>query len=419
MKYYILLILALLFAAGCVSQAKNPNNGIVINEFTADPKIAEYGDTVRFFLDGENVGGTTAQCVTTELFGLEGGWTDLTGAPFAIPYVGQTINAGQPGITIGFESWGFNIHRVNDRWGGSIFYNDLSVEGGRSIVASIEGGDFSVSGGFYSITTAIDTSFRAFAADYCTYIGGRYPGKIKFEPVLSPPLPERNKPGQSFTADWILKPPLIPEGLSVDYPVTARTSFFYTSNAQVNIPAYSKAEYKRRQDIGEITDSPLNVINTHAAPIQVGITRGASPIVVNTDSTFSSLPEETFNYLIELQNVGQGYPLPFSDVQTTGGNDISVESGFVIATMSIAGPGARFEDCLGQRGQEVVIGPDIVASLVKLRSDGKAPFGCKVAINKGAWQTTPVGTVSITFNIMYRYYVDKYATVTVIGPSRS
>ncbi|MBI2579488.1 MAG: hypothetical protein HYW27_01150 [Candidatus Aenigmarchaeota archaeon] len=416
MKYYILLILALLFAAGCVSQAKNPNNGIVINEFTADPKVAEYGDTVRFFLDGENIGGTTADCVTTELFGLEGGWTDIAGVPFSTPF-GLSGVAGQSGVSLGFQIFGFNIHRINGQWGGSFGYGELNPDGSRAVNVAFEGGDFSVSASGYSITPAIQNSFGQFVSQSCAYISTLNTQRIKVEPFLSPPLPERNKPGQSFTADWTLKPPLLPEGLKVDYPVTARTSFFYTSNAQVNIPAYSKAEYKRRHDIGEITDTPLSIVNTHAAPIQVSISRGASPMVISTDMTFT--PVETFNYLIELQNVGQGYPLPFSNIQSTAGaGDPGVESGFVIATMQINGPGARFSDCLDQSGTEVFITP-YVADLVKLRSDGKAPFGCKVVVDKAAWQTTPVGTVSITFEIFYRYYVDKHTTVSVIGPSRS
>ena len=420
MKLHLLAILGIVFLAGCVSDtSKSPNNGVAINEFSVDPQTAEFGDTVRFFMDGENVGGTTAECVTTELFGLEGGWVNLDGSPFR-PYFGaQTIGVG--GAVIGFRGFGIDIHKTDGKWGGSLIYTDQSVTGGKTIAVAFEGGDFSVGGSFFDIRTAVDNSFRQFVSNYCNYIGNAYSGEIKFEPILSPPLAERNKPGQSFTADWIVKPPLIPEGLKVDYPVTARTSFFYTSNAQVNIPAFSKAEYKRRQDIGEQTQFPLDIVNTHAAPIQVSISRGASPIVVNTDVLpgLGDTGFETFNYLIEIQNIGQGYPLPFTNTESTKGLGPDVESGFMIATMSIAGPGARFEDCLGQSGQQIVIGPDVVQNLVKLRSDNSAPFGCKILIDKAAWQSTPAGTISITFNILYRYYVDSHATVTVIGPSRS
>ena len=425
MKLHLLAILGIVFIAGCVSDtAKNPNNGIMINDFSVDPKTAEYGDTVRLFLDGENVGGTTAECVTTELFGLEGGWLNLDGTSFR-PYFGaQTIGAG--GVLVGFRGFGLDIHKTDGKWGGSFVWQDQDITGGETIAIGIEqgnNGDFaaSVGGSFFDIRTAVDSSFRQFVAEYCNYVGGKYSGQIKFEPVLSPPMTERNKPGQSFTHDWIVKPPLIPEGLKVDYPVTARTSFFYTSNAQVNIPAFSKSEYRRRQDIGDQTEFPLDVVNTYAAPIQVGISRGASPIVVNTDvlSGLGDTGTETFNYLIEIENVGQGYPLPFTNTESTTGLGPDVESGFMIATMSIVGPGAMFQDCLGQSGQEVFIGPDVVQNLVKLRSDNSAPFGCKIVVDKSDWTTTPVGTISITFNILYRYYIDKHTTVSVIGPSRS
>lgn len=422
MKLHLIAILGIVFLAGCVSNtAKSPDNGVAINEFSVDPQTAEFGDTVRFFLDGENVGGTTAECVTTELFGLEGGWLNLDGSPFR-PYFGaQTIGVG--GAVIGFRGFGIDIRRTDGVWGGSIFYEDQKITGGRTIAVDFvwedkSNFDVSVGGSFFNFATGVDNSFRRFVTEYCNYVDDAYSGEIKFEPVLSPPLAERNKPGQSFTHDWIVKPPLIPEGLKVDYPVTARTSFFYTSNAQVNIQAFSKAEYKRRQDIGEQTQFPLEVVNTYAAPIQIGISRGASPMVVNTDTSLSG-PEEAFNYLVEIRNAGQGYPLPFGNIESTTGLGPDVESGFMIATMSITGPGARFEDCLGQSGQEIIIGPDVVQNLVKLRSDNTAPFGCKIMVNKDAWQTTPVGTISVTFNIFYRYYVDKHTTVTLIGPSRS
>lgn len=421
MKYQCLILVGLLlFISGCVSQANNPNNGVVVNEFTADPKVAEYGDTVRFFLDGENIGGTTADCVTTELFGLEGGWTDLEGVPFSMPF-GLSGVAGQNGVVVGFQSWAIRVSNIGGKLGLGFGYGSRNPDGSWAVNAEWREGDgFSVSAGGSSVTRTFGNSFTQFVRQSCDYISTLDAKKIDVEPFLSPPQPERNRPGQSFTADWILKPPLLPEGLKVDYPVTARTSFFYTSNAHVNIPAYSKAEYKRRQDIGEIIDAPLSVVNTHAAPIQVNIARGASPMVINTDTSLVYSPTETFNYLIEFQNAGQGYPLPFSNIQSTAGIDEpEVESGFVIATMTVNGPGAYFSDCLGQSGTDVVVTPDAVQGLVKLRSDGKAPFGCKIEIDKNAWQTTPIGTVSITFNVFYRYYVDRHTTVTVIGPTRS
>ncbi|MDI6721784.1 MAG: hypothetical protein QMD85_05300 [Candidatus Aenigmarchaeota archaeon] len=411
MKLYLLLLLGLvIIISGCIGQQnRNPNNGIVINEFSVDPKVAEYGDTVRFFIDGENIGGTTADCVTTELFGLEGGWTRSNIENGNIYDVAYKMFSASPTIFFG-KGFAFGISIVNGKFGGGFF--EYSNPEGRNIRIDV------IKNQGWSLSVNVQNSFIEFANNYCNSLIDD--PTIKLEHSLSPPLSERNKPGQAFIAEWVLKPPLLAEGLKVDYPVTSRTSFFYKSNAQVNIQAFSKAEFRRREKIGDRTEFPLNVINTHAAPIQVSIKRGASPIIVDTDTAFTSA--ETFNYLIELSNSGDGYPLPFTRYDDTRGLGPGVESGFVMGTMTVAGPGVYFEDCLGQGGtdvREIMIAPNVVQGALKLRADGKAPFGCKIVIDKSVWQTNPVGTISLTFNIFYRYYVDKQTSVTVVGPTRS
>jgi len=89
MKYsktiVILTIFALVLASGCVTQERpvkiDADNGLVINEFSADPTEAESGDLVSFFLDVENVGGTKATDVSVELYGVQNQWRDLSGNP--------------------------------------------------------------------------------------------------------------------------------------------------------------------------------------------------------------------------------------------------------------------------------------------------------------------------------------------------
>ena len=78
MKKIIFLILIAVLISGCTSNTRVvPNDGIVVNDFSVDPISAEATDTVRFFLDAENAGGTTARCVTTELFGVDN-WYDIS-----------------------------------------------------------------------------------------------------------------------------------------------------------------------------------------------------------------------------------------------------------------------------------------------------------------------------------------------------
>ena len=77
--------------------------------------------------------------------------------------------------------------------------------------------------------------------------------------------------------EWLLKPPLLPEGIRNNYPVIARTSYFYTSNAIVNIEAMNKDEeefdeprlleiLKNNQDknSGELIEIILNEVNDFA-----------------------------------------------------------------------------------------------------------------------------------------------------------
>lgn len=82
MKKSLLLILALVFIAGCIGQRSvkvEANNGLKIMEFSADPPVAEFNDNVLFTVGIENVGGTTAKNVDVQLFGLKGIWKELGG----------------------------------------------------------------------------------------------------------------------------------------------------------------------------------------------------------------------------------------------------------------------------------------------------------------------------------------------------
>ena len=101
-----------------------------------------------------------------------------------------------------------------------------------------------------------------------------------------------------------------------------------------------------------------------------------------------------------------------------GGVGPDTESGFVFAIATINGPGAFFSNCLGQTGDEIFIPSDIAENLLKIRSDKRAPFGCQIGIDRSRWIDNPVGTVSITFQVFYRYYMDEEVTVRIVGPER-
>ena len=402
----MLLLAALIFVSGCIGSAgvkTSQNNGLVVNDFSAEPAAAEFNENVRFFLDVENQGGTTASCVTSSLFGVDG-WRDaLSGQPLS----SAILIPPQKGLAINFFEGNLNI-----------CYFD-SAKGQQICVGYVKGGGVSLSAFIGDSFTAFQNQFCNTAAVYANQIDPST-RLLKFQPLLRPPLPERNKAGESWTAEWVLKPPQVPEGLTVPYTVTSRTEYFYTSNGQVNVRAFNKDEFKRRQITGDpsIAAAPLAIENVHGAPIQIVAVRGDNPMIINQDTFAGTAPLDYFSYTFELQNVGGGLPLPITSKDIAGAIGPDAESGFVFATITVNGPGAFFSNCLGQSGQEIFVSGGVVRDLLKIRSDKRAPFGCQIAIDKTKWIDTPVGTVTVTFHVFYRYFIDREVVVNVVGPER-
>ncbi|MFC2143354.1 hypothetical protein ACFLQN_03065 [Candidatus Aenigmatarchaeota archaeon] len=226
---------------------------------------------------------------------------------------------------------------------------------------------------------------------------------IKVFPNLAPPLPERNRPGQFAIAEWIFSPPFLPEGVRVDYPVTSRVSYWYSSNAVINVRGFNKDEYNRMSDAGEALLYPANVVNSHASPIKVTLEKATSPIVVNQ----RQYGTEIAPFLIRLENVGSGFPLPVT-------SDAYGETGLIFGTIEVRGPGVYFYDCLGQTSGDFIF----LDGLAKLRSDQTMPIGCTLGIDRNFWVDRPTDTVSLVFNLYYVYFVDDETKVTVLGVER-
>ena len=380
---YLLLIALIVVVSGCAATSnRNPNEAIVINEFSADPSVAEPDDVVSVFLDIENVGGTTARCVTAEMFGDESWFNEL----------GQPLSFTRPwrnGLAFDYSN-GQLYFSYWDRSKGAVNVG-YSRESGLGLSAYVTG------------------AWNQFTNGFCGAAEGWTLSDVKYYDSIRAAVPSQNKPGQSFTTQWIRKPPVLPEGIRTSYPLTARVSYLYTTNAHVNLIAYNKAEAQRRELLGEQLNFPINLENSHAAPIQVVATRGVNPIVVNQRSPNFEL----VNYVFEFQNVGNGWPLPM-------GTDAVTPNGFIFATVELNGPGATFHDCLGANsGTEIFVYDDVVQNLVKIRADKRAPFGCTIAIDRASWTDTPTGTISLTFNLWYRYYTDAQIAVDVLGLQES
>ena len=382
MKKTLLLLFALIVASGCIgSTVKSSNDAIVINEFSADPKIAQPpNDLVYFFIDIENVGGTTARCVTADLYGAES-WYNQAGQPLTYP--SALTNGG-----LGFD---YNNGRLSfSYWDPTKGFLNVGYDRQQGM----------------SLSTYVDNSWNQFTNNFCGSASSWSQfDRIKYFDSINPAVPSQNKPGQSFTTQWILQPPVLPEGVHTTYPVTARVSYLYTTNAQINLQAFNKAEAQRREALGQSLTFPITVETSYASPMQIAVTRGINPIIVNQRQPNFEL----VNYLIEFQNIGNGWPLPLD-------SDVDTPNGFIFATVELNGPGASFYDCLGAHsGTEVFVSGNMIQNLVKLRSDKRAPFGCTIAIDRASWADTPIGTISLTFNLKYRYYTDAQTSVDVLG----
>ena len=381
--YIYLLLAAVIIVGGCVgTTVKNPNDAIVINQFSADPHTAEPDDAVSFFLDIENAGGTTARCVTADLYGTES-WCNAAQIPC------QPLSYAMPWRTNGIGFAYSNGNLAFNYWDPSRGFVDVTYQRGAGV----------------SLDAYVNNAWDQFTSGFCSSAGGLSQFDVKYFDSMRAAVPAQNKPGQSFTTQWIKRPPVLPEGIHTTYPVTARVSYMYTSNAQINLQAFNKNEEERRQVLGQSSSLPVVVENSYAAPIQVNVVRGTNPIIVNQKAPNFEL----VNYLIEFQNVGNGWPLPLS-------SDANSPNGFIFATVVLNGPGASFYDCLGANsGSEIFVSGDAVQNLVKLRSDRRAPFGCTIAIDRQTWIDKPIGTISLTFNLKYRYYTDAQTSVDVLG----
>lgn len=96
-KKYLVVMVLLVFSSGCIigggerRPTVDPNNGILITSFTAEPLPAKSGDLVSFFADIENVGGTTATNIVVSLYGIQNVWKNRDGS-----VVGATPTVSYP-----------------------------------------------------------------------------------------------------------------------------------------------------------------------------------------------------------------------------------------------------------------------------------------------------------------------------------
>ncbi len=226
--------------------------------------------------------------------------------------------------------------------------------------------------------------------------------------VLKPPVPSRNIPGDFRIAQWELTTPNIPQGITANLPIEVRVTYDYNTSGHLGVKLVSQDEYRRKQLLGEEVTNAFEIVNSNG-PLKLSIPeRYQTPIIIDTES---SVQFETYPFRIQIDNVGDGFPItPEDDGRIRG------IGGRLQGTIDIFGPGVEFEDCLGIRGG-THIDLDDADILVRLRQigSGSLPVACNVKINKNVWANRAEDTLQFIFNIRYRYYVSETANVQVIG----
>lgn len=211
--------------------------------------------------------------------------------------------------------------------------------------------------------------------------------------TLSPPdiTVQPPTPGEFEVLQWTLNPVQLPEGIKHPYQVSVRVEYDYITTGVITIPLYMKEEYKRRMQRGEPVKTTLTVTNTNA-PVKIDMT-GETPFVARSTGDVGS-------YRLIFRNVGDGVP-------STNGVD-----GLILGKVRIVGGNAEFEDCLGETsGTEIILDPTDPVKQIKLRRGESDKRLCNIKYT-GSAQTD---TITIEFELTYRYYIQSEVTVVVIG----
>ena len=216
--------------------------------------------------------------------------------------------------------------------------------------------------------------------------------------TLKPPNLQRQLPGDFKIAQWQLMTPDIPQGVAPSLPVEVRVTFDYNTSGFLIVPAVSDQEFEIRR----IQNQPIasaEIVNSEG-PIKITIPESfRRPIIVDTEDP---TPTESVPLRIEFINVGDGFPI------TEG------ETGKITGTIRLFGPGAEFEDCLGATsGNEVNLNNAEIPT--RLRDTQSVPVACSIRIDKAQWGARPEDSITLVFNIFYRYYVRESASVRVFG----
>jgi len=213
------------------------------------------------------------------------------------------------------------------------------------------------------------------------------PPDIRFSPGVS---------GGYAVFRWSIKAPKLPEGIEHRYDIFARVSYDYKTTAVANLPAITKAEYKRRKETNTAT-SEMTITNSNA-PIKVDVT--AQPIIIDTSPDAPNSFE--FPLRISFTNVGSGVP-------NTDGVDGAIKGSIRLEGANLLG--ASLVDCI-EEGNNIGTEGEVN---IRIREGKMVTAPCTLRIDKSAWLNRPEGTLSLIFDLRYGYYVESKTQIKVLG----
>ncbi len=214
---------------------------------------------------------------------------------------------------------------------------------------------------------------------------------------MDAPRPAVSVPGDLSIFTIMLKPPDLPEGVQVDFPVIARANYDYKTTGTAVIPTISKSLYVDNLRKGVAVENTPSIGNTFA-PLQISLEAARVPLVVNDAGTVKS----TETYIINIQNVGKGSPISGTSI------------GSLTGVIKLFGAGATLKKCLNRdaSGNAVTFTSSDV-DLVKLRASNKVSIPCDVEMDV----TTPgtKGSVTFTVDMDYKYFIEETAVIKLYG----
>ena len=219
---------------------------------------------------------------------------------------------------------------------------------------------------------------------------------------MAPPSLSTNSPGDLKGLSRTFYPPVLPEGVSNEFSVTARVSYDYRTTGSIIIPAISKTLY----NIKKSTIPELKVKNSEG-PLHVELQRGSNPVIVDdiiwaATNNNPDVQYDEFTYVIGIKNVGDGFPI--------------AETGRIKGTIKVMGIGAELEECFNTAASDNSIDVSDL-DVAKIRTDGTLPIPCKIRIDRDKWPSTASGSITFIVDLNYGYFVEKTASVNVMGTS--